>query len=212
MRLQTRIILQYYDVRYQRPPVVRCREVESEFSLVFFQVAGRRFCRCSRGCRSRLPGAADGSPDASAPVVLLPLAAALLPGGGHPGGQERPEEGVAPDGGGEVSGPTGRVSAFRHRWPSVHGLVVSDAVIYSEKSGACVGNVRLGGPVVSQSEGTFLHRFQRSAAPKGSEGAAVGLSSGERVVVSDQQGHMVALATGYVCEVSRTWVSCTLDR
>lgn len=119
---------------------------------------------------------------------------------------------MAPDGGGEVSGPTGRVSSFRHRWPSVHGLVVSGALIGSEKSGACVGNVRLGGPVVSQSEGTFLHRFQRSGAPKGSDAVGVGLSSGERVVVSDQLGHIIALATGYVCEVSRTWVSCTLDR
>lgn len=73
-----------------------------------------------------------------------------------------------------------------------------------------MGNVRLGGPVVPQSEGLFLHRFQRSAAPKGSDGG--GLSSGERIVVSDQQGHMVALATGHLCEVSRTWVSCTLDR
>lgn len=90
----------------------------------------------------------------------------------------------------------------------IHGFAVSNC---SEKSGTCLGNVRLDGPVLQQSEGLFLHRFQRSAAPKGSEGGG-GLSSGERIVVSDQQGHMVAMATGHLSEVSRTWVSCTLDR
>lgn len=73
-----------------------------------------------------------------------------------------------------------------------------------------MGNVQLAGPVVSHGESNFLHRFQRTAAPEGPE--AVGLSSGERVVVSDQLGRLVALATGYVCEASRSWVSCTLDR
>lgn len=98
------------------------------------------------------------------------------------------------------------------RRSNVYGLVGPDTFVRSEKSGSCIGNVRLDGPVVSQSEGTFFHRFQRSAAPQGSHSAGVGLSSGERVVVSDLQGHMVALATGHVCEVGRMWVSCTLDR
>lgn len=118
---------------------------------------------------------------------------------------------MASDDGREVSGPTGRVMAAVIV-VRVFTVLLFDTLIHSEKSGACVGNVRLGGPVVSQSEGTFLHRFQRSAAPKGSDSVGVGLSSGERIVVSDQQGHMIALATGHVCEVSRMWVSCTLDR
>ncbi|KAK2854168.1 hypothetical protein Q5P01_006829 [Channa striata] len=53
----------------------------------------------------------------------------------------------------------------------------------SERNGSCVGNVQLSGPV-----------------------------SGDRIVVSDQEGRLVGLATGYLCEVSRTSISCTLDR
>ena len=68
------------------------------------------------------------------------------------------------------------------------------------------------GPVRAQAEGAFLHRFQRShaAPPKGFHGS--GLASGDRIVVSDQEGRFVALATGYLCEVNSTSVSCVLDR
>ncbi|XP_034727332.1 DNA replication ATP-dependent helicase/nuclease DNA2 isoform X2 [Etheostoma cragini] len=87
----------------------------------------------------------------------------------------------------------------------------------SEKNGSCVGNAQLSGPVTVQSEGVFLHRFQRRSVvtQKGlaSSGlASSGLASGDRIVVSDQEGRLVGLATGYLCEVSRTSVSCTLDR
>lgn len=84
--------------------------------------------------------------------------------------------------------------------------------ILSEKNGSCVGNVRLCGPVMVQSEGVFLHRFQRSRAATQKGLDSGGLTSRERIVVSDQEGRMVGLATGYLCEVSRTSVSCTLDR
>uniref|UniRef100_A0A8C4ELT8 DNA replication ATP-dependent helicase/nuclease n=1 Tax=Dicentrarchus labrax TaxID=13489 RepID=A0A8C4ELT8_DICLA len=82
----------------------------------------------------------------------------------------------------------------------------------SEKNGSCVGNVQLSGPVTIQSEGVFLHRFQRSSAVLQKGLANSGLASGDRIVVSDQEGRLVGLATGYLCEVSRTCVSCTLDR
>ncbi|XP_031702307.1 DNA replication ATP-dependent helicase/nuclease DNA2 isoform X2 [Anarrhichthys ocellatus] len=87
----------------------------------------------------------------------------------------------------------------------------------SEKNGSCVGNVQLSGPVTVQSEGVFLHRFQRSSmVPQeglASSGlASSSLASGDRIVVSDQKGRLVGLATGYLCEVSRTSISCTLDR
>ncbi|XP_034080188.1 DNA replication ATP-dependent helicase/nuclease DNA2 isoform X1 [Gymnodraco acuticeps] len=82
----------------------------------------------------------------------------------------------------------------------------------SEKNGSCVGNVQLSGPVTVQSEGVFLHSFQRSSAVPQKSLVSSGLASGDRIVVSDQEGRLVGLATGYLCEVSRTSISCTLDR
>ncbi|XP_076012061.1 DNA replication ATP-dependent helicase/nuclease DNA2 [Genypterus blacodes] len=76
-----------------------------------------------------------------------------------------------------------------------------------EKKGSCVGKLQLRLPVAAQSHGVFLHHFQRSATvPQQS------LASGDRVVVSDQDGRLVGLATGYLCDVGRTTISCTLDR
>lgn len=80
-----------------------------------------------------------------------------------------------------------------------------------EKKGSCVGNLQLSGPVVTQTHGVFLHHFKRSFVTT-MQGLAVGLVSGDRVVLSDQQGRLVGLATGYLCEVSNTSISCTLDR
>ncbi|KAM6943298.1 DNA replication ATP-dependent helicase/nuclease DNA2 isoform 2-T2 [Xenentodon cancila] len=82
----------------------------------------------------------------------------------------------------------------------------------SEKSGSCVGNLRLGGAVTVQSEGVFLHRFQRSCITPHQGLTSGGLSSGDRIVISDQEGRLVGLAMGYMCEVSKRSVSCTLDR
>ncbi|XP_034385404.1 DNA replication ATP-dependent helicase/nuclease DNA2 [Cyclopterus lumpus] len=82
----------------------------------------------------------------------------------------------------------------------------------SEKNGSCVGNVQLSGPVTVQSDGVFLHRFQRSSMVPQEGLASSGLASGDRIVVSDQKGKLVGLATGYLCEVSKTSISCTLDR
>ncbi|XP_018522255.1 DNA replication ATP-dependent helicase/nuclease DNA2 [Lates calcarifer] len=82
----------------------------------------------------------------------------------------------------------------------------------SEKNGSCVGNLQLSVPVTIQSEGVFLHRFHRSSVAPQHGLANNGLGSGDRIVVSDQEGRLVGLATGYLCEVSRTSISCTLDR
>ncbi|KAM7014960.1 DNA replication ATP-dependent helicase/nuclease DNA2 [Tautogolabrus adspersus] len=81
-----------------------------------------------------------------------------------------------------------------------------------EKSGSCVGNVQLSGAVTVQSDGVFLHRFQRSSAVQQKALTNSGLARGDRIVVSDQEGRMIGLATGYLSEVSKTSVSCTLDR
>lgn len=89
-------------------------------------------------------------------------------------------------------------------------LLMADGVP-SEKNGSCVGNLLLSGPVAVQSEGAFLHRFQRSlAVPQDAFHGS--FASGDRVVVSDQEGRFVGLATGFLCEVDRTSVSCSLDR
>ncbi|XP_037549479.1 DNA replication ATP-dependent helicase/nuclease DNA2 [Nematolebias whitei] len=82
----------------------------------------------------------------------------------------------------------------------------------SEKNGSCVGNLQLSSPVTLHSEGVLFHRFLRtSVAP--SEGlTSCGLTSGDRIAVSGQESHYTGLATGYLCEVNRTSVSCTLDR
>lgn len=76
-----------------------------------------------------------------------------------------------------------------------------------------MGNMHISGPVV-QSKGAFLHHFQRSCAVPQEGYHSNGLVSGDRIVVSDQEGHFVGLATGYLCEVNKmlTSVSCTLDR
>lgn len=84
--------------------------------------------------------------------------------------------------------------------------------ICSEMNGSCVGNVQLCGSVSVQSEGVFLHRFQRSCVASQQVLGKSGLASGDRIVVSDQEGRLVGLATGYLCEVSRSSISCTLDR
>ncbi|XP_053174097.1 DNA replication ATP-dependent helicase/nuclease DNA2 [Scomber japonicus] len=82
----------------------------------------------------------------------------------------------------------------------------------SEKNGSCVGNLRLNGPVIVQSEGVFLHCLQRSSVVPQKGMTSNGLAGGDRIVLSDQEGRFVGLATGYLCEVSKTSISCTLDR
>lgn len=79
-------------------------------------------------------------------------------------------------------------------------------------NGSCVGNVQLSGPVTVHSEGVYLHCFQRSSVSLQQVLGNSSLASGDRIVVSDQEGRLVGVATGYLCEVNRTSISCTLDR
>lgn len=90
-----------------------------------------------------------------------------------------------------------------------HTLTINS--VCSEKKGSCVGNLRLRGPVTAQSEGVFLHHLQRSNVVM-QQDLSTGLTSGDRIVLSDQEGRLVGIATGYVREVSKTSISCTLDR
>ncbi|MEQ2174330.1 hypothetical protein GOODEAATRI_006885, partial [Goodea atripinnis] len=71
---------------------------------------------------------------------------------------------------------------------------------------------RLSGSVTAQSEGVFLHHFLRSTSGSQEGVTHCSLTSGDRIVVSDQEGRLIGLATGYLREVNRTSVSCTLDR
>ncbi|XP_057707140.1 DNA replication ATP-dependent helicase/nuclease DNA2 [Corythoichthys intestinalis] len=80
----------------------------------------------------------------------------------------------------------------------------------SEKKGTCIRNLHLIGSAGVRSDGVFLHHFRRVNETHDSSGC--GLASGDRVVLSDQRGRLLALATGYLCDVTRTSISCTLDR
>ncbi|XP_046886141.1 DNA replication ATP-dependent helicase/nuclease DNA2 [Hypomesus transpacificus] len=79
-----------------------------------------------------------------------------------------------------------------------------------EKRGGCVGNLQLIGEVKTQSDGVFIHRFERRSGA--ADQTVSGLAVGDRVVVSDEKLQLVAVATGYICDVASRTVSCTLDR
>ena len=79
-----------------------------------------------------------------------------------------------------------------------------------EKRGGCVGNLQLIGEVKTQSDGVFIHRFERQSGA--ADQTVSGLAVGDRVVVSDEKLQLVAVATGYVRDVASRTVSCTLDR
>lgn len=176
---------------------------------LFLQSREQWLRRRQRECRARLPAGGDGSSSANTSQILFPLAAALLPGGLHHGGEERAKASVASDGRGEVQYGAGLVNAAL-ALSERHDTFASS--VCSEMNGSCVGNVRLSGPVTVQSEGVFLHRFQRTTFGSQQVSGSSGLASGDRIVVSDQEGRLVGLATGYTCEVGRSSVCCTLDR
>ncbi|CAB1312952.1 unnamed protein product, partial [Coregonus sp. 'balchen'] len=78
-----------------------------------------------------------------------------------------------------------------------------------EKSGGCMGNMHLIGPVKNQSDSVYIHRFERH---RGREQGVTGLIVGDRIVVSDHDLRLIGVAAGYVTDVSSTAVSCSLDR
>ncbi|XP_061089148.1 DNA replication ATP-dependent helicase/nuclease DNA2 isoform X1 [Conger conger] len=77
-----------------------------------------------------------------------------------------------------------------------------------EQSGGCMGNLLRTGQVKPLSDNVYVHCFQRRSREK----AETCLIVGDRVVVSDQQLKLMAVATGYVAEVTVAGVTCTLDR
>uniref|UniRef100_A0A6Q2X5L2 DNA replication ATP-dependent helicase/nuclease DNA2 n=1 Tax=Esox lucius TaxID=8010 RepID=A0A6Q2X5L2_ESOLU len=78
-----------------------------------------------------------------------------------------------------------------------------------EKSGKCMGDLQLIGPVENQADGVFVHRFERCP---GRERGSTGLIVGDRIVVSDQDLRLIGVAAGYVLDTGVTGASCSLDR
>ncbi|KAJ8364964.1 hypothetical protein SKAU_G00137950 [Synaphobranchus kaupii] len=77
-----------------------------------------------------------------------------------------------------------------------------------EQSGGCMGNLLRTGHVKPLSDNVYIHCFER----RGWEKAETCLTVGDRVVVSDQELKLIAVASGYVTEVAVAGVTCTLDR
>ncbi|KAL8186954.1 UNVERIFIED_CONTAM: Tripartite DNA replication factor [Gekko kuhli] len=77
-----------------------------------------------------------------------------------------------------------------------------------EKHGDCVGNVSRIESVQEVSDGQYLHWFQRKNNPM----PVTTLTVGDRIVVSGEDSTLLGLSTGYVQEISRTKISCLLDR
>ncbi|XP_051504000.1 LOW QUALITY PROTEIN: DNA replication ATP-dependent helicase/nuclease DNA2 [Myxocyprinus asiaticus] len=77
-----------------------------------------------------------------------------------------------------------------------------------EKSGGCMGNMRLAGSVSILSDGVYKHCFER----REGEQTLTGLIVGDRIVVSDQESVLIGLATGYITEVTINGVMCSLDK
>ncbi|XP_035254823.1 DNA replication ATP-dependent helicase/nuclease DNA2 isoform X1 [Anguilla anguilla] len=77
-----------------------------------------------------------------------------------------------------------------------------------ERSGGCMGNLLRTGLVKPLFDNAYVHCFVR----RGGEKAETCMIVGDRVVVSDQELKLLAVATGYVTEVTAAGVTCTLDR
>ncbi|XP_015269363.1 PREDICTED: DNA replication ATP-dependent helicase/nuclease DNA2 [Gekko japonicus] len=77
-----------------------------------------------------------------------------------------------------------------------------------EKHGDCIGNVSRIEGVLEVSDGQYLHWFQRKNNPM----PVTTLMVGDRIVVSGEDSALLGLSTGYVQEISRTKISCLLDR
>ncbi|KAI1896982.1 hypothetical protein AGOR_G00100520 [Albula goreensis] len=77
-----------------------------------------------------------------------------------------------------------------------------------QQHGGCIGSLRRTGPVEPLSDDSYVHRFK----PWGREKVESGLMVGDRVVLSEQELKLIALATGYVTEVTVGGVTCMLDR
>ncbi|KAI5617418.1 DNA replication ATP-dependent helicase/nuclease DNA2 isoform X1 [Silurus asotus] len=77
-----------------------------------------------------------------------------------------------------------------------------------EKNGGCVGNMILEGRVTALSDSVYVHHFKRRQGAH----ALITLIVGDRVVISDQDSRFIAIASGYVNEITSTGVKCYLDK
>nr|XP_055027215.1 DNA replication ATP-dependent helicase/nuclease DNA2 [Misgurnus anguillicaudatus] len=77
-----------------------------------------------------------------------------------------------------------------------------------EKSGGCMGNMRLAGSVTVLSDGVYKHSFEKMER----EQTLTGLIVGDRIVISDQDSSLIGLATGYVTDITITGLICSLDK
>ncbi|MGH0117381.1 UNVERIFIED_CONTAM: hypothetical protein FKN15_033476 [Acipenser sinensis] len=93
-------------------------------------------------------------------------------------------------------------------WSLHFEVDIYDNNLRKEKSGGCVGDVVRTGRVQAVSDTQYLHHFQSRSSVISESSLAVG----DRVVVSDQQKKLIALSAGYITDVSRARISCTLDR
>lgn len=80
--------------------------------------------------------------------------------------------------------------------------------ILREKSGGCMGNMRLAGSVSVLSDGVYKHNFERMEGQQ----TITGLIVGDRIVISDQDSVLIGLATGYVTDITINGVICSLDK
>ncbi|XP_054428672.1 DNA replication ATP-dependent helicase/nuclease DNA2 [Pteronotus mesoamericanus] len=77
-----------------------------------------------------------------------------------------------------------------------------------EQSGNCIGNLIRTEHVKTVGDGQYLHSFQR----KNGAVPITNLMAGDRIILSGEQRTLFALSRGYVKEISRTTVTCLLDR
>ncbi|KAM5323903.1 DNA replication ATP-dependent helicase/nuclease DNA2 [Glossophaga mutica] len=77
-----------------------------------------------------------------------------------------------------------------------------------EQSGNCIGNLIRTEHVKTVGDGQYLHNFQR----KNGAMPLTNLMAGDRIILSGEERTLFALSRGYVKEISRTTVTCLLDR
>ncbi|XP_037000307.2 DNA replication ATP-dependent helicase/nuclease DNA2 isoform X3 [Artibeus jamaicensis] len=77
-----------------------------------------------------------------------------------------------------------------------------------EQSGNCIGNLIRTEHVKTVGDGQYLHNFQR----KNGAMPITNLMAGDRIILSGEERTLFALSRGYVKEISRTTVTCLLDR
>lgn len=81
-------------------------------------------------------------------------------------------------------------------------------LFYREQSGNCIGNLIRTEHVKTVGDGQYIHNFQR----KNGVMPITNLMAGDRIILSGEERTLFALSRGYVKEISRTTVTCLLER